>query len=184
MKTSVDRQRPFLVSALFVSVLFASTLFASLALPPGAIAQSPADSAYCAVDGPESVLRCMTQAYAARDIDAFQRLLANDFIYVSGDESNSWGADVELKVHRQMFAAPQIRTLALAIADGYRVTPGDEPQTWVIGGIAATFVMDATRNGEPIRYDMTSTQEFRVRCVPEPQVHYVIYRWWEEAKGH
>jgi hypothetical protein len=182
MKTSVNRQRPFLVSALFVSVLFASALLASVALAPGAIAQSQGDSAYCAVDGPESVLRCIAQAYAARDIDAFQRLLANDFVYASGDESNSWGADVELKVHRQMFAAPEIRTLTLTIADGYRVTPGDEPQTWVIGGVAATFVMDATRNGEPIRYDMTSTQGFRVRCMLEPLTHYVIYRWWEEAK--
>jgi hypothetical protein len=182
MTTSVHRQGLSLVSVLFVSTLFASVGLASMLLAPGAIAQPHGGSAYCAADGPESVLQCLAEAYADRDVDALRALLADDFVLVLGEESNSWGVDTEMAMHQKMFDSPIVQALRLTFADGYRVAPGDEPQTWVISGITMMFALDGTVNGEPKHYEVTeSNAEFRVRCVPEPAAHCVIYRWWQEA---
>jgi hypothetical protein len=172
MLASVVRERGLLVTALLTALCIAAT--------PSA--QAGAQGAFCATGEPTSILSCLAQAYADRDLEAVRTLLSDDFQFIAGNEHNTWGLDQELRMHEKMFAAPGLEQLTLAIADGYSVNPGNEPATWVISSMSATLALDVVQNGEPKHYESTvSGQEFRVRQVLEPEAHFVIYRWWQPA---
>jgi hypothetical protein len=55
-----------------------------------------AQAQFCATGGPESVLRCITEAYAKQDFEAYDRLLADDFrsyIFVPESSEPGWPGD-------------------------------------------------------------------------------------------
>lgn len=150
-----------------------AVLLASLTGTSSLGAQAADPGTYCAVDQPESVLRCLVRAFGERDLDVYRQLLAPDFRFVSGGDENSWGSDVvEITTHAKIFANPSIKALTLSIPAGYRVAPGPEPDTWTITGVVATLALDVDRDGETQHFEVvTRGAEFQVRGVVEPVAH-------------
>ena len=161
-------------------LLSVAVLLASLIGTSSLGVQAADQGMYCAVDQPESVLRCLVRAFGERDLDLYRQLLAPDCRFVSGGDENSWGSDVEINTHAKIFANPSIKLLTLSISDGYQVAPGPEPDTWVISGVVATLALEIDRDGKTKHFEVvTRGAEFQVRRVLEPVAHFVIYRWWQ-----
>jgi len=149
---------------------------AALAASATALAAGPQ---YCAGDGPESVLRCYSAAYAARDSVAYALLLAPD--YVSTDMSDSTTADFDyatsVKVVGRIFRTPEITSMALALGAPVTVEKGKAADTWVLRDVPATFRLDGTSiAGRPGPWTVRQTVSLWVRRVAAPVPHFVIFR--------
>ena len=145
-----------------VTALFLLTLLATAV---------PAESEFCAVDGPASVLACYEKAYAERDLDLLDALLAPDYQFFFHPGNTSWGRAEDLESAASMFSAPWIKAINIEIGGEYTTSEGPEADTWILEGITATIRLEVEK--QPI---MAATQEMRilVREVPEPEPHFVV----------
>ena len=78
-----------------------------------------------------------------------------------------------------MFTEPKIINLTLQV-NGYRVTDGELPDTWVLENVSVTLIVKQTNPKDDEPLILTAQQDedvFYVRKVMEPEVHYVIYKW-------
>jgi hypothetical protein len=154
-------------------------------------ASAGANDRFCATGGPESVLRCLSQAYADRDSDAYEILLAPDFQEVPPDsafdeprlplEEQPWGIsgkERELERFRRSLSDGHYNW-QVTFLDEYDLSPGRERDTWIIEN--ATVVEELTPidrafipSGTQVR---TTGQRLLVRRVVEPELHFEIVQW-------
>jgi hypothetical protein len=134
---------------------------------------------FCATSNPESVLSCLSDAYARQDILAYSNLLADDYAYYFGKNPNPWGRDTDLRTAKELFNPDSCKNLSLDIAPGYEVLEGDAKGTWTIKNLAITFKLDSLRPSAPGHFEVVVKGEMiKVRRVSEPNKHFQIYYWW------
>jgi hypothetical protein len=134
---------------------------------------------FCATTSPESVLSCLTDAYARQDLSAYSNLLADDYAFYFGRNPNSWGRDMELKTATKLFNPDSCKNLSMTFAPGYQVLAGDAKNTWTIKNLEVTLSLDSLRPTDPGHYQMVSEGlVMKVRQVTEPEPHFQIYYWW------
>lgn len=134
------------------------------------------EAAYCAVEGPESVLCCLAEAYVAQDFAAYGLLFASDYMFEFGDVS--WGVEEELAATSRLFDRERTKKLGLTIEDGYRIVPGESPDTWAIEDLRVRLTIDVMEGEKEAHYDGASAIErLGIRREREPSEHYVITRW-------
>jgi hypothetical protein len=134
------------------------------------------ESLYCAVEGPESVLCCLAEAYIEQDFPAYGLLFASDYVYEFGEIS--WGLEEELAATSRLFDPERTKKLGLTIEDGYRIVPGESPDTWAIENVRVRLAMDIVEVEKVAHYDGASAIErLDIRREEKPSEHYVITRW-------
>ncbi len=147
----------------------------AFALSAGALA---AGTPYCAGGGPESVLRCYSDAYAARDSVAFARLIAPDYVSTDVDDPNvapfdSVGA---LRVAGRIFHAPEITGLKLEFGAPDTLMAGAQPGTWLLSDVPCTLtVSGAVIAGQTGPWSVKQVVRLWVRQVEKPGPHFVIF---------
>lgn len=167
----------------FFPVRLALPLLALLLHYPAA---SRADSALCATGKPESVLNCLSAAYNARDIDAFDHLLAADFTFRmerqgKTDPGGSWTREQDLKGTANLFADKGVQSIRHTIT-GHKPPKATGSDTWEISGIVTDFrVIQAAHPDQPLDVHATDTT-LRVRRVATPEPHFEIYEWVDRSK--
>ncbi len=129
---------------------------------------------YCTGDKPDAVLGCLEQAFADRDTAAYEALLAPDYRFEmkSGD---GWDRGQDLAGTNMLFTSKQTTALRLDFGDGYRVTEGDEPGTWILSGVTERILVVEAK-GDTLRVNQ-GPSVLEVRRAPEPVPHYEIYSW-------
>jgi hypothetical protein len=149
-------------------------------------AASRADSAFCAIDKPESVLGCISAAFIARDIDAFGRLLAADFTFRTErkgktDPGGHWTRDQQLKGTASLFSDKGVQSIRHTVT-AHKSPKSTGADTWVISGIVTDFtVIQAAHPDQPLDVHATDTT-LRVRRVATPEPHFEVYEWIDRSK--
>ena len=133
--------------------------------------------AACTREKPENVLDCLADAYTTRDSVALSQLLADDYRYCFPHELTCWGRDRDLKAAGAMFRA------AIAIqfsVDGTRtVSPGSEPETWILSSAEPTMVIETVVAGETKQFKTGGgTSKIWIRRMTDPKPHFVVFRWF------
>lgn len=159
------------------SALALLPVLAALLLPTAA----RADSAFCAVGKPESVLACLSAAFQSRDIAAYSRLLAPDFKFhfvqvKTGQPGAGWNREDDVTGVGNLFAAQDVASIQHAItASNPPVQTG--PDAWDITGIVTHLTVT---KADPARTPFVvdgDPQTFRIRAVATPEPHFEIYEW-------
>lgn len=145
-----------------------------------AIPQARGGTSFCATEKPEDVLKCFTQAYAERDVQAYGALFAPDYAYFYGDSSRSMGGrDTEITSITKIFNPDSVKSLSASFNKDFVVQTGSTPHTWTIRNVHCVISLDDFRKGEIQHYDVTNGgMEIHVRRVADPLPHFEIYRWW------
>jgi hypothetical protein len=134
---------------------------------------------FCATTGPESVLSCLSSAYARQDLSAYTFLLAEDYAYYFGGNPNPCKRDMDLESAARMFDPDSCKNLTLTFAPGYRILAGDARNAWTIQNLDVTLSLDSIRRADPGHYQSTSNGVvMKVRQLNEPEPHFQIYYWW------
>lgn len=134
----------------------------------------PAESEFCAVDGPASVLACLEKAYAERDLEQWDALFAPEYRFFFGPGGTSLGRTEEMESAAKMFTDPGVRKLTVKVEGDYTVTKGPEPDTWVLDGMKSTISIEME---EQQLQAAIESMRLLVREVPEPEPHFVIVEW-------
>jgi hypothetical protein len=134
--------------------------------------------AICATEGPESVLACSSRAYAARDLGAWEELLAPDFTSVDLTvPEETINRAQELEITKNIFKARGLERLALEWGSTYRVVAHEQSRTWEIHDVPCTLTLVGTLpNAATGKFVFSGLASFWVREVLDPEQHYVIYR--------
>lgn len=107
----------------------------------------------CRPATPDEVLKCLVIAHAEQDLDAYASLLAPDYVLRSGE--NEASREQDLAMTAKLFE--NASSLAVSYDDGYRVVPGDAPNTWRIVDLNVRVQM-VTTDGKG--YDVSSPVDY------------------------
>ncbi len=132
----------------------------------------------CAVNGPESVLSCLSDAYARRDTVLLKQLFTPDFVFQAPD--TSWNRAAQLKTTIGFFTAKNVRSVELVFDPGFAAVPGEQRGTWMIdevGGKLSAAVINGYELEPKMRTNRVAHQRFLVRKEKSPEPHYAIYKW-------
>lgn len=139
-----------------------------------------AESADTIREKPESVLRSLSRAYAARDIAAYEQLLAPDFRFQWQKPDHtpgaSWSREDDLKGTRNLFQSAETESITWTLLDSGVTTP-EGPGLWRISGFRNILEVRRKGSSEPLVVRNEGTMSFLVRLVPRPTPHYVIAEW-------
>jgi len=134
----------------------------------------------CATEGPQSVLTCIEKAYQARDLKIIEDVLAPDFVFVAGPKMRSKDRAWELMAYGKLLNDTTVTNLSLQITGPRRAVPGDTAGTWILDSLVFATGFDSRRDGEPRRYDVTSSgNRISVRLVAKPEPHFQIFHWFQ-----
>ncbi len=138
----------------------------------------PAESEFCAVDGPASVLACYERAYAERDLDLLDALLAPDYQFFFHPGNTSWGREQDLEMTAGLFTAPDVREIDLKLEGEYTTSEGPEAGTWVLEGVTTRLRVEEKQQLQLVIPGI----RILVREVPEPEPHFVIVEWHDTRR--
>lgn len=145
--------------------------------------QTHSVGAPCIGEDASVILDCLEEAYDSRDLDGFIDLLAVDFAYYFRDNPNAFPRDSEIDAIAHLFADESVLSTNLEVLEGFTVSEGPEPKTWVISNLQLQLELELSKDGQ--FHKLVGKPEncvLHVRQVPEGGNCFEIYRWWwEEA---
>ena len=135
----------------------------------------------CLSDKPEAILDCLSEAYAAKDTTLYRQLFADDCRFILGSDSTSWGVDKDYPAAKELFGSAT--KVEVKFPDRGSVSPGDQPDTWVLSGVATVMRIETTVDGRTQQYEASGKGAIlRVRRVKNPKPHILIYSYMQPSR--
>jgi hypothetical protein len=133
-------------------------------------------SASCWGEAPEAVLGCFSSAYSDRDAATLEGVLAPDYVWVrvAPPEVDVFSRETSVTASLKMFRDPEVELVSLEFEEGFRVVPGEEPNTWRIEELRATLTVQLASVAEPRVAALCVTLYVRQTGVETPG--YQVYR--------
>jgi len=133
-------------------------------------------SAACPPDSPEGLLECYTIAYAERDIEALESLVAEDYewIAVTVPEAQVFTREESIRMSRGLFGDEDVTGISMEFGGDYKVVKGREENTWRIEGMTVTLTVSHVASEKP--HFSTICATFYIRKIGGMSEGYEVYK--------
>lgn len=145
----------------------------------------------CVPKAPAEVLDCLAMILNARDVNALDDLMAEDFVAdhkpkETGPTPDPADREQYFKMMKAFFDSERVKSFKFSFSfEGEPQQTG--PRTWVLEDVYSTLethgMVTETRGESEIEvvkpFKVEKVDTFKIRRADEPHVHYVIARWTE-----